>query len=178
MFRRSRPIPRRIWRAQSPWLPFRSQTLASTESAAFGRRCLARGLRRSHTKYASSSDDSVGSAIRPSPASCTETAFIGDSKIDCTCRLATERVAAPAGGFDLYQGFRLGIDAIAGIAAYRSMPRSTPMPDSMSSLSLRTCSCRLSTAGSRRCETQQIGALQEHDLRGAKYHAALSRGPR
>ena len=41
----------------------------------------------------------------------------------------------------------LGFDAIAGIAAYRSMPRSTPMPDSISSLSLRTCSCRLSTAG-------------------------------
>ena len=40
-----------------------------------------------------------------------------------------------------------GFDAIAAIAAYRSMPRSSPMPDIISSLSLRTCSCRLSTAG-------------------------------
>jgi hypothetical protein len=41
----------------------------------------------------------------------------------------------------------LGFDAVAGIAVYRSMPRSTPMPDSISSLSLSTCSCRLSMAG-------------------------------
>ena len=41
----------------------------------------------------------------------------------------------------------LGFDAIAAIAVYRSMPRSTPMPDSIPSLNLRTCSCRLSTAG-------------------------------
>ena len=62
MFRRSRPIPRRIWCVQIPWLPFRSQTSASTESAGFGPLCLARGLRRSHTKHAFSSDNSVGSA--------------------------------------------------------------------------------------------------------------------
>jgi len=46
--------------------------------------------------------------------------------------------------FDLNQASEF--DAIAKIAVRRSMPRFTPTPDRISSHSLRTCSCRLSTA--------------------------------
>jgi hypothetical protein len=63
-FRRSRPGRRRIWHAQDSWPPLRSQTSGSTESAGFELQCLSTGFRRSHTKYASSFDDSDGSTTQ------------------------------------------------------------------------------------------------------------------
>ena len=67
--------------------------------------------------------------------------------------------------------------AIAGIAAYRSMPRSSPMPDSISSLSLRTCSCRLSTAGEQAFGASE-GVLARYALQsqsGSRESGALER---
>ncbi len=59
-FLRSRRGRRRIWRARDSWPPLRSRMFESIESAGSEQLCLSRGFRRSHTKYAASSDDSDG----------------------------------------------------------------------------------------------------------------------
>jgi pimeloyl-ACP methyl ester carboxylesterase len=71
----------------------------------------------------------------------------------------------------------VGFDAIAGIAVYRSMPRSTPVPDSIPSLNLRTCSCRLSTAGEQAFGASE-GVLARYALQsqsGSRESGALER---
>jgi pimeloyl-ACP methyl ester carboxylesterase len=66
----------------------------------------------------------------------------------------------------------LGFDAIARIVVDRSMPRSTPTPDSISSLRLSTCSCRLSTARRVRRGLAQYALQSQSGARAVPWNGA------